>query len=60
MADNIVREIEVGIGESGVMCGIIGEVGCSYPLKDSEKRSLQAAAMAQTRTGDNINTTLQK
>ena len=31
---------------------MIGEIGCSYPLKDSEKRALQAAAMAQTRTGD--------
>ena len=52
MADNMVREIEVGIGDSGVRCGVIGEIGCSYPLKDSEKRALQAAAMAQTRTGD--------
>ena len=50
MAENIVKEIE-GVGESGVRCGVIGEIACSHPLKDSEKRALQAAAMAQTRTG---------
>ena len=51
MADNMVREIEVGIDESGVRCGVIGEIGCSYPLLDCEKKALQAAAMVQTRTG---------
>ena len=39
MAENMVREIEEGIGESGVRCGVIGEIGCSYPLahRDSER-----------------------
>ena len=47
------REIEVGIdGSSGVRCGVIGEIGCSYPLMDVEKRALQAAASAQTKTGE--------
>ena len=46
------REIEVGIdGSGGVRCGVIGEIGCSYPLMDVEKRALQAAAIAQTKTG---------
>ena len=46
------REIEVGInGSGGVRCGVIGEIGCSYPLMDVEKRALQAAASAQTKTG---------
>ena len=46
------REIEVGIGGCGVRCGVIGEIGCSYPLMDVEKRALQAAASAQTKTGE--------
>ena len=47
------REIEVGIeGSNGVRCGVIGEIGCSYPLMDVEKRALQAAASAQTKTGE--------
>ena len=52
MAEEMVREIEVGIGSSGVRCGVIGEIGCSYPLMDVEKRALQAAAIAQTKTGE--------
>ena len=54
------REIEVGIdGSGGVRCGVIGEIGCSYPLMDVEKKALQAAATAQTKTGDLIGTILQ-
>ena len=52
MADNMVREIEEGIVGCGVRCGVIGEIGCSHPLMDCEKRALQAAAMAQTKTGE--------
>ena len=53
MAEEMVREIEVGIdGSNGVRCGVIGEIGCSYPLMDVEKRALQAAASAQTKTGE--------
>ena len=55
MAEVMVREIEVGIdGSGGVRCGVIGEIGCSYPLMDVEKRALQAAASAQTKTGEVI------
>jgi phosphotriesterase-related protein len=53
MSEVMVREIEVGIdGSGGVRCGVIGEIGCSYPLMDVEKRALQAAASAQTKTGE--------
>ena len=51
MADAMTKEILHGIGDSGVRCGVIGEIGCSYPLEDSEKRALQAAALVQTKTG---------
>ena len=52
MSDFMVKEILHGIGDSGVRCGIIGEVGCSWPLTDTEKKSLQAAALAQQETGE--------
>ena len=53
MAEVMAREIEVGIdGSSGVRCGVIGEIGCSYPLMDVEKKALQAAATAQTKIGE--------
>lgn len=32
-------------------CGIIGEIGCSWPLTPFERRSLQAGAQAQCATG---------
>ncbi len=51
MADAMYREIVEGCGVGGVRCGVIGEIGCSYPLADSEKCALQASAMVQTRTG---------
>ena len=47
----LIGEITDGIGGGGVRCGLIGEVGCSSPLTDSERKSLQAAAIAQQRTG---------
>ncbi|KAI9551402.1 hypothetical protein GHT06_021735 [Daphnia sinensis] len=31
-----------------VRCGLIGEIGCSYPLHSFEKRVLEAAAVVQT------------
>ena len=52
MADFMVGEIVgEGIGESGVRCGLIGEMGCSWPLTGNERRSLEAAALAQRETG---------
>ena len=52
MADFMVGEVVKGVGGSGVRCGIIGEIGCSWPLGDTERRSLQAAALAQKETGE--------
>lgn len=51
LAAEIVRDLEIGIGESGVRAGIIGEVGCSWPLHPNERKSLRAAGRAQARTG---------
>ena len=47
----IVRDITVGVGSTGVRSGIIGEVGCSYPLSDNERKVLRASAGAQQATG---------
>jgi len=51
-ADFMVGEIVRGMGGSGMRCGLIGEIGCSWPLVDSERRSLQAAALTQKETGE--------
>lgn len=52
IADFMVEEIVGGgIGGSGMQCGLIGEIGCSWPLTKTEKKSLEAAALAQKETG---------
>jgi phosphotriesterase-related protein len=55
IADDIVKDIMVGVGDTGVRCGIIGEVGCSMPLEECERKSLKASAIAQKKTGAAIN-----
>jgi phosphotriesterase-related protein len=54
ITNEIVRDIMVGVGDTGVRAGIIGEVGCSLPLKDGEKKVLRCCAAAQQRTGASI------
>ena len=51
IADQIVAAIATGAPGSGIRAGIIGEVGCSWPLLDRERKSLRASARAQARTG---------
>lgn len=55
IADEIVRDIVEGVDQSGIRAGIIGEVGCSIPLDEGEKKVLRASAIAQRKTGAAIN-----
>ena len=34
-------------GRNGIKAGVIGEIGCNYPLTDEERRCLIAASKAQ-------------
>lgn len=51
ISEEIVRDITVGVGSSAIRAGLIGEIGCSWPLHDNERKVLRAAALAQQRTG---------
>lgn len=51
LVDEFVQEITVGVGKTGIRAGIIGEIGCSWPLQDNERKCLRAAARAQKLTG---------
>ena len=51
LAEEIVADLLEGVGDSGVRAGMIGEVGLSWPHHPLEERSLQAACIAQQRTG---------
>ncbi len=55
ITQEIVRDIMVGVGDTGVRAGIIGEIGCTTPLQDSERKVLRASAAAQQQTGAALN-----
>ncbi len=54
VADEIINDIVDGVGNTGMYSGIIGELGCSWPLRDNEKKVLRAGAYAQKKTGCSI------
>ena len=51
IAQRIIGDIIDGADGTGIKAGIIGEVGCTWPLTENERKSLVAAAMAQRETG---------
>jgi phosphotriesterase-related protein len=51
IADEIVSEAVLGIGDSGVRIGLIGEIGVSADFTADEETSLRGAALAQARCG---------
>jgi predicted metal-dependent phosphotriesterase family hydrolase len=57
LADELVREAEEGVADSGVRPGIIGEIGTDKPwVSAAEERVHRAAARAARRTGRSITT----
>ncbi len=57
--DELTREIIAQVNEgcwgTDVRAGIIGEIGCMWPLRPFERKVLRAAAVAQRETGASIN-----
>ena len=51
LALEITADLTEGVNGSGIKAGIIGEVGCTWPLTTNERKSLAAAAIAQRETG---------
>jgi phosphotriesterase-related protein len=47
----IVREVSVGVGDTGVRAGLIGEIGNTWPWTENEKKVVRAAVEAQRQTG---------
>jgi len=54
ITEEIIGDITVGVGASTIRAGLIGEIGCSWPLHENERKVLRAAAQAQQRTGASI------
>jgi phosphotriesterase-related protein len=55
LTEQMVAQLTEGAWGTSIRCGLIGEVGTSWPMTPFEQRSLQAAAMAQRATGAAIN-----
>ncbi len=51
LAAQIIADVDVGVGDTGIRAGIIGEVGCTFPWADNEQKSLRASVDAQRATG---------
>ena len=49
--EEIVRDVTVGVGDTGIKTGIIGELGNTAPLTDNSKKVLRAAGAASRATG---------
>lgn len=57
LADILVKEIEAGVGDTGIRAGFIGEIGTGrHSILPGEERVFRAAALAQARTGVAITT----
>jgi phosphotriesterase-related protein len=51
IADRLVAELTVGIADTGVRAGVIGEIGTSNPMDAAEEKVLRSAARAHRATG---------
>jgi phosphotriesterase-related protein len=51
IAGTIIADIDRGVGDTGIRAGVIGEIGCSWPWTDNEKKVFEAAVAAQRATG---------
>jgi phosphotriesterase-related protein len=51
ITEEIVQDVETGVDNTGIRSGIIGEIGCSWPWTDNEKKSVAASVAAQSETG---------
>ncbi|XP_042210499.1 phosphotriesterase-related protein-like [Homarus americanus] len=52
MVNSMTPELTLGCGDTpDIKCGIIGEIGCSWPLYDFERKTIQAAGETQECTG---------
>ena len=60
LAQEMIKDIEVGIGDTDIRAGVIGEIGTSALITDNEKKVLKAAgiAAAKTKKGVHIHTDL--
>jgi phosphotriesterase-related protein len=55
ISQQMIQEITVGVGDTGIKCGILGEIGTSWPMTKNEEKVLRAAGRAAHKTGAPVN-----
>lgn len=51
ITESIVRDLTVGVSDTGIKAGIIGEVGNFWPTNETSRKILRASAQASEETG---------
>ena len=51
IVEQVVRDVTEGVDGTGIRSGVIGEIGCSWPLAENERKVLRASARAPRMTG---------
>src|SRR5271157_2091591 len=51
ISQEIIHDIEIGVDDTGIRAGLVGEIGCSWPLRENERKVLRGAGYAQIETG---------
>lgn len=51
ITEQIIGDISVGVGDTGIKSGIIGEIGCWNPMNQNVRKVLRASARAHVETG---------
>jgi phosphotriesterase-related protein len=51
IGEEIAKDLQYGVADTGIKAGIIGEIGCSWPLQSGEKKVLRGCARAQNVSG---------
>lgn len=50
----LVSELREGVGDTGITPGFLGEIGCSWPLRDRERQVLEASGLAAREAGVSV------
>lgn len=51
IAERIITDVTLGVGDTGIKSGVIGEIGNVHPLDDNQVKVLRASARAHLATG---------
>src|SRR5262249_40258043 len=51
LAREMIADVTVGAGDTGVRAGLLGEIGTTYPWTENEQKVLRAAVIGQHETG---------